>query len=138
MSVRIVWVLAKTPDAVPPLLIVRIQLNPLLMTTWLLTLFVLATVRSGPVMVTVLEQVLSASLDSATLLFGSTEHWFAVLGLTRLPGVVPAVTGTVIVMVPAVGITTPPTSAVQERLLVVIVQVAVPVVPPPAAAVAVP
>ena len=131
LSVMIVCVSAKVPLAEPPLLTLRIQLNGALTPT-VEALFVLAIVKSGAVTVTVLEQVLLASLNSAIRVLGSTEHWLAVLGLTRLPGVPPAVTGTVMTTVlPApFGITTEPPDAEQERSATVIVQAVVPLAEP--------
>src|ERR1700674_195184 len=82
------------------------------------------------VTVTVLAQLLLPAFDSVMLLLGSTEQAPPLLGLTRLPVEAPAVTGTVIVIVPPAGIVTAP-DAVQERSLVVIVQVVVPAAPPP-------
>ena len=136
LSVMMVAVSAKVAG-VAVLLTLSIQLKlPPVMTV--AALFVLTIVRSGAITATVCEQVLLASLVSATAARGSTAQVVAARGLTRAVGELPAVTGTVTVTVAPVGIVTEPPDAVQVRSLVTIAQEIVPTTPPVVPTVTVP
>src|SRR5258708_1759185 len=85
LSPRIVWVLTKTAGPLPPLAICRVQVQPP-PSAWLPpTLSLLLIVRSGCVTVTLLLQLLLASLFSDTTLLGSTAQAPPPRGLAKTP-----------------------------------------------------